>query len=122
MNKKKRVVNKTQKKNQQRRDFIWYSLRVSFFIMLGLWFVSVIYNLVAKGQQSISPFLIFLSLLWMVSILFTFIVSIIHLGKYKEKAFAIISLIVSLVIILLVIISLILLLSNNQILLQNRMG
>ncbi len=88
--------NKIQKlKENKGRGFVWYGLRASFCAMLFLLPVNIIY------LGSIPLILAFVILTF-----FTFVVSIIHLAKYKEKAFAIVSLIISSMLILLMIISL----------------
>jgi len=69
------------------RNFIWYATRISFWVMALLW---VIIAVLPEHQGLWISDWIFI-----VSIPFTFVTSIIHLVKYKEKAFAITSLVIS---------------------------
>ena len=78
-------------KETKKKIFVWYGLRVGFWSTIGLWvFFIIIESLIPVN----SGLYIFLSTIWVVSIIFTFVVSIIHLVKYKNKAFAILALIV----------------------------
>lgn len=72
------------------KDFVWIGLRVSFWIMVGIWILSVILDLPYDGILGG-----LIGILWVTVSIFTFVVSIIHLVKYKQKAFAIVSLIIS---------------------------
>ncbi len=69
---------------KEKKDFILRSLRISFIVMLILSGIT--------GQ--IGPNLI-LVVLFIISLFFTFIISIVHLRKYKKKTFPIITLIIS---------------------------
>jgi len=76
---------KTQTKQQN--QFVWLSLRISFWIMIFLW-----------GLATVLPEhegLYFQDWLFIIAIIFNFVVSIIHLVKFKEKALAITSLVIS---------------------------
>jgi hypothetical protein len=80
--------------------FIWKGLRVSFWVMIGVWVISLVYGFVSpNGLSTLSTsaalVLSLISLLWFLDTIFTFVVSIIHLTKYKEKAFAVTSLVFS---------------------------
>jgi len=86
---------KERKESGKNKGFIWRSLRISFWVMVGTFLLSF-------WSESFPTFLIyFVNIICYLSILFTFVVSIIHLTKYKEKRFAIVSLVVSSLIILL---------------------
>jgi hypothetical protein len=93
---KKIIINmKERKESGKNKGFIWRSLRISFWVMVGTFLLSF-------WSESFPTFLIyFVNIICYLSILFTFVVSIIHLTKYKEKRFAIVSLVVSSLIILL---------------------
>lgn len=84
------------------KEFIWLGLRISFWIMLGLWILSTIYGYANPTATYTSSIWMVVSIIWLISVIFTFVVSIIHLTKYKEKAMAIVALVVSSLMILLV--------------------
>ncbi len=90
-----KIEEKLKIKEKMERGFIWYGLRASFGVMILLLLV----NIIAMGSV---PLIIALVIL----IFFTLVVSIVHLVKYKNKAFAIVSLIISSLLILLMIIAL----------------
>ena len=78
-------------KQGQVKGFVWYSLRISFLLMFLFFIISL----------SLPLFLTSLvNLLFIISLLFTFVVSIIHLFKQKKKAFAIVALVISVLFIL----------------------
>ena len=74
---------------EKKKKFIWNSLRVSSWTMIGVWALNLIFGIVDNDETFI------LAILWIISIIFTFVVSIIHLTKHKNKAFAILSLVLS---------------------------
>ena len=76
-------------KNEPKKAFVWYSLRISFVIMILLW---VVIYLLLPGEYSVPLLLIDF---WLTISIFTFIVSILHINEYKRKTFAIIALILS---------------------------
>ena len=78
-------------KEKKKKDFVWYGLKVGFWVMVGFWLLSVITSVI----ENENVFAIILSVFWIISIIFTFTISIIHLTKYKTKAFAITSLVLS---------------------------
>ena len=87
---------KTHQKNlskevESKSNFVGYSLRISFWIMILLWILNVVFN----PKNYLSGFMIIFTLMWIASIFFTFVSSIIHLVKYKKKTFAVISLVMS---------------------------
>ena len=91
----KKGVNK--RSAEEQKGFVWYSLRISFLIMILFFIISL----------SLPLFLTSLvNLLFIISLLFTFVVSIIHLFKQKKKAFAIVALVISVLFILFYIIGL----------------
>jgi len=73
------------------KGFTWYSLKISFWIMIFFW----IFTYVIPANEGRG---LFFGLLFIASVIFTFIVSIIHLTKHKEKVFAIISLVISVIV------------------------
>jgi len=75
-------------KEKIKKGFVWYGLRTGFWIMIGCWAISIFLS----GEESL--YLVFWTF-WIISTIFTFVISIIHLTKYKQKALAIISLVFS---------------------------
>jgi len=68
--------------------FIWSSCRVGFGIMIFLWLLNAFRANSVTDDGG-------LSFLWLVSVIFTFTTSIIHLTKYKQKGLAITALVLS---------------------------
>lgn len=90
-------------KEKKKKDFIWYGLRTGFYVMIGFWLLNVtLFLSVDEESTAYGVFVLF----WVISIIFTFVLSIINLRKYKQKAFAIISLIFASFIILITIVGL----------------
>jgi hypothetical protein len=79
---------------QGKRGFVWYSLRIGLFMLI----LFTVLDLVVNYSDSPLAEGIF-TLLWTILIFFLFIVSIIHLKKYRKKTLAIISLILSVIMI-----------------------
>ena len=82
-----------------KRGFIWYSLRVSFVILLAIWIFNFLIRLIFPVLYLNGVKLALVLLLLFIFLLFIFIISIINIVKYKEKAgkiLAITSLILSL--------------------------
>jgi hypothetical protein len=77
-------------KNKGKKEFVWYGLRISFWVFVIIWALTMILPLDPEGS-----FFLSLSVLWLILTLFTFVVSIIHLTKYKQKALAIVALVIS---------------------------
>lgn len=77
-------------KKKKKKHFVWNSLRVSFWAFIVLWVLAIILNLSFESERE----LIFAFLLIALTI-FVFIISIIHLTRYKEKTFAVVSLVIS---------------------------
>jgi len=76
-------------REKKKKDFVWYGLRVGFYIMIFFWAYSALFLWETADYTSL------FILIWIISFLFTFVVSIIHLVKYNNKAFAILSLVLS---------------------------
>lgn len=76
---------------KEKYGFIYYGLRISFWVMIGLWLIS--YSITEYNINSNARIL--LGLVWVASTVFTFITSIIHLTKYKRKGMSITSLVIS---------------------------
>ena len=86
-------------KDEPKKGFVWYGLRISFWVMI----LSTI-NFFRFFQNKITLYIMsipYFSLLTIVFVPFTLILSIIHLSKYKEKSFAILSLLLSFLLIIL---------------------
>lgn len=85
------------KQKNKSKDFLWFSLRIAFGIMIGIWIFLVIF-------EDIKPTTIIgkiFAIVWITTGVYVFVASIIHLTKHKEKAFAITSLVISSILILL---------------------
>ncbi len=80
-------------KEKIKKSFVWYSLRAGFWVMIGCWALNIILLGFILGEETTGYFIFWL--FWIASTIFTFILSIIHLTKYKQKALAIISLVFS---------------------------
>ena len=70
-----------------KKYFVWNGLRISFWLMFALW---ILYAIILKNTDDL-----IIGSLWVASIISTFVFSIIHLVKYRQKTFAITSLCVS---------------------------
>jgi hypothetical protein len=92
MKHKKEVRKKTIKK-----EFVWFGLRYGLWVTLGIWIFFTIVEMFTKGNESYYNSLFFqlFSVIWLLAIIFTFVLSIIHLTKYKQKAFAIVALVIT---------------------------
>ncbi len=75
---------------KDRVGFVWRWLRISFWAMIILWAF-----LLLPLLSNESLVYILLSYILAILIIFTFVVSIIHLVKYNKKTFAIIALVIS---------------------------
>jgi len=84
----------------EKKGFVWKSLRISFWVMI----VSLIFGLITfglLGHLHIDGVRLIVLIVETVSLIFTFIISIVHLKKYKERKLAVIALIVSSIIVFL---------------------
>jgi hypothetical protein len=105
--KSKKIIRDMKEKGEKK--FVWKSLRISFWVMVGTFLLSF-------WSESFPTFLIYVvNIGCYASILFTFVVSIIHLTKYKEKTFAVIALVSSSLIILLLFFSITILLAKYSV-------
>lgn len=93
------MKNKAKPTKKQRTEFIWMGLRIGFWMMIGLWVV-----MMYLPENLISDSVAFL---WFADSIFVFVVSIIHLSKYRQKAFAITSLVISSILIILLVLAVI---------------
>lgn len=75
-------------RNSNKKSLVGKALRVSFWIMNALFLVSIILASMKALRGSII-------ILWVISILFTFVCSIVYLKKYDRNMFAKIALIIS---------------------------
>lgn len=85
---------KERKEGRKNNQFVWKGLRIGFWIMVATFLISLASNYLPTW------FINTISIICYIAILFVFVVSIIHLTKYKEKAFAITALVISSLIIL----------------------
>ncbi|MDP2673029.1 MAG: hypothetical protein Q8O84_04420 [Nanoarchaeota archaeon] len=76
------------------KGFVWFSLRISFYLMILLFLISFLITSAA------------INLLFLILLIFIIIVSIIHLVKYNQKAFAITILVISALLLLFYIVGL----------------
>jgi predicted membrane protein len=72
------------------KKFIWYGLRIGFLIMIGCWLLLVV---VTIPEDTFADWLFLI--VWVTSVIFTFVVAIVHLTKHKQKGLAITSLVLS---------------------------
>ncbi len=87
-------------KEKIKKGFVWYGLRAGFWTMIGCWAISIFLS----GEEI---FYFAFWLFWIASVIFTFVLSIIHLTKYKQKALAVTSLVFASFLILTAIIGLV---------------
>lgn len=91
-----------------KKDFVWKGLRVSFWTVVVIWVgESVFLPYVDSPQKYWDGFMAIVSFLFLVSGIFTFVLSIIHLIRHKKKAFAIVALVISSILMLLFLVGLI---------------
>ena len=77
-----------------KKGFVWYSLRISLFLVLIFTLIFLWLNIVVMNSNSLfrpKPFFYIL----LVITPFNFLISLVHLFMYKQKALAITSLILS---------------------------
>lgn len=74
---------------KEEKKFTWKSVRIAFWVMVGLFVVSFFLRVLPQWVQ------IFISIMWYIAVIFTFVISIVHLTKHKKKAFAIVALVFS---------------------------
>ena len=83
-----------------KKGLIWYGVRASLFLSIAIWIIFIILQYSGNGEST-GAVITLLSLLWFAAIIFNFVTSIIHLVRYKQKAFAITSLVISSILLLL---------------------
>jgi hypothetical protein len=86
---------KEKKEGKKDNKLIWNSLRISFFVMVGVFLILFLEGYMPELLKNI------LGVIFYLSLFYTFVISILHLIKYKEKTFAIISLVLSSLLIIL---------------------
>ena len=87
-----------------KKGFIWKGLRIGFYAMIAVWIINTLYAKFSNNldpTQGLNKITILLSLVFLILLIFNFILSIIHLVKYKSKTFAIIALVVCSIVIIL---------------------
>lgn len=80
---------------QNKPSTIWFYTRVSFWLMIMLWIVSGIIESLATIEFIESTRYLIFSLFFVGFVISTFVLSIIHLTKYREKGLAITGLVIS---------------------------
>ena len=100
------------KENSHKRAFVWLGLRIGLGVMIGLYIIGLILSsrlisssLILQAPNSVLVLLLIFGVIQAISIFFTFVVSIIHLTKYKKKSFAVVALVLSSILLLLFLIS-----------------
>lgn len=83
----KRVVKKSVERSSS-KGFVWYSMRISFW---AIWATMVLFYVLP--EEGALQYLV--SLIYIIAIPFAFVTSIVHLCVYKQKAFAIVALVLS---------------------------
>ncbi|MFH1591980.1 MAG: hypothetical protein ABIB47_01290 [Candidatus Woesearchaeota archaeon] len=107
----KDLVPKT--KESRKKGFVWYGTRIGFWVVIFGWFVDKIITYTLY-EYIFSIFSTIIGIIILVAILFTIIVSIIHLTIYKDKGLAISSLLICSVILILTILASVFLVSLMQ--------
>ncbi len=74
--------------SEEKKGFVWISLRISFYLMLLLFVLSFFINFA------------FVNILFLILLIFAIIVSIIHLCIHKKRAYAIVILVISFLLLL----------------------
>ncbi|MDP2628649.1 MAG: hypothetical protein Q8P15_02000 [Nanoarchaeota archaeon] len=100
---------------ESKKGFVWYSLRISFYLMIVLLLLALVFDFSFETNREL-----FLAFLVGVSIFFNFVVSIIHLVRYKKKPFAIVALVFSSIFLLIVLVRIFSLDYSSQILLDEK--
>lgn len=81
---------KQETEQSKNHNFVFYSLRISFYYLVIMWILFAVFDVdMWEGTNAI------ITLLWFISGIWTFVVSIIHLNVFKQKAFAITALVIS---------------------------
>lgn len=82
---------------EDKKDFVWKAVRLSFWIFIGLFVLTIITAIFAFEFENNAALVIYLVCSWLIfiALIFNFITSIIHLTKHKDKGFAITSLVIS---------------------------
>ncbi|HTZ41768.1 MAG TPA: hypothetical protein VMC07_00990 [Candidatus Omnitrophota bacterium] len=105
-------------KESYKQSFIWMGLRIGFWTLIGLYVISLAISFIyPKMSLSNNTLLLIIGGIQTLAVFFTFVVSIIHLKKYKNKAFAIVALVISSLFILIFLLSFLggLLIAMNQV-------
>lgn len=94
----------------ENRGFVWKAVRIGFYSLIVLFILAVITTIMTIGSIGIDVPLVWnialLSIILIIPVsIFNAITSVIHLTKYKDKALAVTSLIVSTLVILLIFLS-----------------
>jgi len=83
--------------DSERKDFVWRAVRISFYSFIGFYIIAIITAVLVWKFANDVALVIFPVSFWLTFLVlfFNFITSIVHLKKYKEKRFAITSLVIS---------------------------
>ena len=80
------------KKNKYKSEFTWVGLRVGFIIYIILWALTIVIDIMLGTEGALY---LYIALLYTLTLIFNFVISIVHLNKYKEKKLAVVILIIS---------------------------
>ena len=83
------------KNKEKQSSFLWVALRISFWIMIITLILEAALEATYDTQDYWTGLMVFVSILFVSSVLYTFIASIVHLVKYQKKAFAVTALVIS---------------------------
>ena len=76
------------KKSMAKKAFVWYGTRIGMWLIVFLWIIAAVY------PNFFLSYPLF-AVLFLGIVICTFVSSIVHLNKYKEKSLAIVALVIS---------------------------
>jgi len=74
-------------KKEPKKDYVWYGTRIGFYFLIAYLLLSSIFDSLYENEV--------LAMILTYALISTFVTSIVHLTKYKNKSFAIIALVIS---------------------------
>jgi hypothetical protein len=83
-------------KREKKKGSVWYGLRIAFALTILFWFSLYLFDI--SSYPTIESLVI---LAWIAAGVTTFVMSIVHLTKYKNKALPITALVISSILVLL---------------------
>lgn len=98
----KKSVKKKEGLSEFKKNFVWKGFRIGFWLMIATLILSIAVSLIGFYLDNPLEFLNgVISLIFTLSVGFTFVMSVIHLIKYKERSLAITAFVISFILILL---------------------